>query len=226
MHSLSFSKLLQTCWGIYISACYIWNLVVYSLLLCGKFGKMLILECLILQPKYYDDDYGKMLETLLRCKNTGCLFLVGGRHVDGVFKVCILLVALLVFPDNNSFTSFWIAILWSLIGPWGFWNTWGTERHVYFNTSGEISHGHIIHWNQEKSRYMRFLNNKCSVTLLYLDCNFWISNLFILYSTVWKKKGTGYMKLQNDLKEWILTQVRNVMLCNFVNDWKIINLLH
>lgn len=41
----------------------------------------------LLNPKYYGDDYGKMLETLLACKNIGCVFLVGGRHVDGVFKV-------------------------------------------------------------------------------------------------------------------------------------------
>ncbi|KAG6655801.1 hypothetical protein CIPAW_05G241800 [Carya illinoinensis] len=28
-----------------------------------------------------------MLEILLGCKNTGCTFLVGGRNVDGTFKV-------------------------------------------------------------------------------------------------------------------------------------------
>ncbi|TXG57315.1 hypothetical protein EZV62_018628 [Acer yangbiense] len=41
----------------------------------------------LINPKYYDGDYGKMLETLSRCKNVGCTFLVGGRNVDGVFKV-------------------------------------------------------------------------------------------------------------------------------------------
>nr|GMD21156.1 uncharacterized protein LOC109160899 isoform X2 [Ipomoea batatas] len=38
-------------------------------------------------PKYYGNDYGKMLEILIGCKNTGCTFLVGGRNVDGAFKV-------------------------------------------------------------------------------------------------------------------------------------------
>ncbi|XP_008810043.1 uncharacterized protein LOC103721556 isoform X1 [Phoenix dactylifera] len=41
----------------------------------------------LIDPKYYGGDYGKMLETLLECKRTGCQFLVGGRKVDGVFKV-------------------------------------------------------------------------------------------------------------------------------------------
>ncbi|KAK3189347.1 hypothetical protein Dsin_028908 [Dipteronia sinensis] len=40
----------------------------------------------LINPKYYDGDYGKMLEILSRCKNIGCTFLVGGRNVDGVFK--------------------------------------------------------------------------------------------------------------------------------------------
>ncbi|KAK3036702.1 hypothetical protein RJ639_030526 [Escallonia herrerae] len=41
----------------------------------------------LVNPKYYGGDYGKMLEILVGCKNTGCTFLVGGRNVDGVFKV-------------------------------------------------------------------------------------------------------------------------------------------
>ncbi|KAF3634728.1 putative inactive leucine-rich repeat receptor-like protein kinase-like [Capsicum annuum] len=41
----------------------------------------------LVHPKYYGDDYGKMLEILLGCKNTGCTFLVGGRNVNGTFKV-------------------------------------------------------------------------------------------------------------------------------------------
>ncbi|KAI9170463.1 hypothetical protein LWI28_028405 [Acer negundo] len=41
----------------------------------------------LINPKYYDGDYGKMLEILSRCKNVGCTFLVGGRNVDGVFMV-------------------------------------------------------------------------------------------------------------------------------------------
>lgn len=43
-----------------------------------------------MQPKYYGGDYGKMLEILLNCKNTGSAFLVGGRNVDGAFKVRLL----------------------------------------------------------------------------------------------------------------------------------------
>ncbi|KAL2509662.1 Nucleotidylyl transferase superfamily protein [Forsythia ovata] len=38
-------------------------------------------------PKYYGGDYDRMLKILLECKNTGCIFLVGGRDVDGVLKV-------------------------------------------------------------------------------------------------------------------------------------------
>ncbi|KAL8161309.1 hypothetical protein V2J09_012798 [Rumex salicifolius] len=39
------------------------------------------------RPKYYEGSYKKMIDALLECKRTGCLFLVGGRSVDGVFKV-------------------------------------------------------------------------------------------------------------------------------------------
>ncbi|WOL17583.1 hypothetical protein Cni_G26376 [Canna indica] len=41
----------------------------------------------LVNPKYYGGDYNKMLEVLLGCKRTGCTFLVGGRTVDGVFKI-------------------------------------------------------------------------------------------------------------------------------------------
>ncbi|XP_010279361.2 PREDICTED: uncharacterized protein LOC104613296 isoform X1 [Nelumbo nucifera] len=41
----------------------------------------------LINPKYYGGDYSKMLEILIGCKRTGCTFLVGGRNVDGVFKV-------------------------------------------------------------------------------------------------------------------------------------------
>ncbi|XP_022993383.1 uncharacterized protein LOC111489421 isoform X2 [Cucurbita maxima] len=41
----------------------------------------------LIDPKYYDGDYKKMLEILLRIKNTGATFLVGGRNINGVFKV-------------------------------------------------------------------------------------------------------------------------------------------
>ncbi|RZB89337.1 hypothetical protein D0Y65_028268 [Glycine soja] len=38
-------------------------------------------------PKYYDGDYNMMQKILVGCKETGCTFLVGGRNVDGAFKV-------------------------------------------------------------------------------------------------------------------------------------------
>nr|CAD1823498.1 unnamed protein product [Ananas comosus var. bracteatus] len=41
----------------------------------------------LVNPKYYCGDYNNMVGTLLECKRTGCTFLVGGRKVDGVFKV-------------------------------------------------------------------------------------------------------------------------------------------
>lgn len=42
---------------------------------------------MLFQPKYYGGNYDNMIETLLGCKRTGCTFLVGGRNMDGVFKV-------------------------------------------------------------------------------------------------------------------------------------------
>ncbi|KAI3502585.1 hypothetical protein L1887_30744 [Cichorium endivia] len=41
----------------------------------------------LINPKYYGGNYENMIETLLGCKRTGCTFLVGGRNMDGVFKV-------------------------------------------------------------------------------------------------------------------------------------------
>ncbi|KAL8549522.1 hypothetical protein ACS0TY_008380 [Phlomoides rotata] len=41
----------------------------------------------LINPKYYSNNYERMLETLLGCKSTGCVFLVGGRSVDDDFKV-------------------------------------------------------------------------------------------------------------------------------------------
>ncbi|KAE8648616.1 uncharacterized protein LOC101217608 isoform X1 [Cucumis sativus] len=41
----------------------------------------------LIDPKYYDGDYKKMLEILIQIKNRGCTFLVSGRDIDGVFKV-------------------------------------------------------------------------------------------------------------------------------------------
>ncbi|XP_074274901.1 uncharacterized protein LOC141598962 isoform X2 [Silene latifolia] len=41
----------------------------------------------LINPKYYDGSYERMVEALLKCKSTGCVFVVGGRNVEGVFKV-------------------------------------------------------------------------------------------------------------------------------------------
>ncbi|XP_043701441.1 uncharacterized protein LOC122651928 [Telopea speciosissima] len=41
----------------------------------------------LVNPKYYGEDRGKMLDILLGCKRIGCTFLVGGRNIDGDFKV-------------------------------------------------------------------------------------------------------------------------------------------
>ncbi|XP_058087804.1 uncharacterized protein LOC131234843 isoform X1 [Magnolia sinica] len=41
----------------------------------------------LINPKYYGGDHDRMLEILIGCKRSGCTFLVGGRNVDGVFKV-------------------------------------------------------------------------------------------------------------------------------------------
>lgn len=41
----------------------------------------------LIDPKYYGNDYEKMVEILMGCKRTGTIFLVGGRNIDGVYKV-------------------------------------------------------------------------------------------------------------------------------------------
>ncbi|ONK81744.1 uncharacterized protein A4U43_C01F32440 [Asparagus officinalis] len=41
----------------------------------------------IVNPKYYGGDKRNMLDILIGCKMSGCMFLVGGRKVDGNFKV-------------------------------------------------------------------------------------------------------------------------------------------
>ncbi|XP_057810682.1 uncharacterized protein LOC131025092 [Salvia miltiorrhiza] len=41
----------------------------------------------LINPKYYSGDYERMLQTLLGCKSTGCVFLVAGRIIDAEFKV-------------------------------------------------------------------------------------------------------------------------------------------
>ncbi|KAI4357745.1 hypothetical protein L6164_001676 [Bauhinia variegata] len=35
------------------------------------------------QPRYYDGDYSRMPKILTGCKETRCIFLMGGRNVDG-----------------------------------------------------------------------------------------------------------------------------------------------
>lgn len=68
------------------------------------------------QPKYYGGDYEKMVETLAGCKRTGTVFLVGGRNVDGVFKVCLhtrsflfgSIMLFCIFVELNS------SIIWQL----------------------------------------------------------------------------------------------------------------
>ncbi|KAE8730282.1 putative inactive leucine-rich repeat receptor-like protein kinase [Hibiscus syriacus] len=40
----------------------------------------------LINPKYYDGSYNRMIETLSGYKRTGCIF-VAGRNVDGSFKV-------------------------------------------------------------------------------------------------------------------------------------------
>ncbi|PIN23710.1 hypothetical protein CDL12_03556 [Handroanthus impetiginosus] len=41
----------------------------------------------LINPKYYGGNRERMVEILSACKSTGCIFLVGGRNVDGEFKV-------------------------------------------------------------------------------------------------------------------------------------------
>ncbi|MBA0738817.1 hypothetical protein Gogos_012138, partial [Gossypium gossypioides] len=41
----------------------------------------------LINPKYYDGSYDRMIETLSGCKRTGCTFIVAGRKVDSTFKV-------------------------------------------------------------------------------------------------------------------------------------------
>lgn len=65
-----------------------------------------------MQPKYYDGDYNKMLKILVGCKETGCTFLVGGRNVDGAFKVLLhkqRAFLIVIFVSKFSVSE---AILW------------------------------------------------------------------------------------------------------------------
>lgn len=65
-----------------------------------------------MQPEYYDGDYNKMLKILVGCKETGCTFLVGGRNVDGAFKVLLhkqRAFLIVIFVSKFSVSE---AILW------------------------------------------------------------------------------------------------------------------
>ena len=111
-------------------------------------------EVYSLQPKYYGGDYNRLLEILLECKSTGTTFLVGGRKIEGVFKVWIHL--------DIFFTHIWREkkgghlILYihatCLEGPWGFRHSKRVERHVHLHTRGNVSHGYFIYWNKEEPR--------------------------------------------------------------------------
>lgn len=52
-----------------------------------RYQRRIIKDLNLLQPKYYEGSDKRMLEILGDCKRTGCVFLVGGRNVDGVFQV-------------------------------------------------------------------------------------------------------------------------------------------
>ncbi|CAA6665288.1 unnamed protein product [Spirodela intermedia] len=41
----------------------------------------------LIHPKYYGESYHQMIEILNGCKRLSCTFLVGGRKIDGDFKV-------------------------------------------------------------------------------------------------------------------------------------------
>ncbi|XP_039034926.1 uncharacterized protein LOC120171262 isoform X2 [Hibiscus syriacus] len=40
----------------------------------------------LINPKYYDGSYHRMIETLSGCKRTGCIFIVAGRNVNEYAK--------------------------------------------------------------------------------------------------------------------------------------------
>lgn len=90
---------------------------------------------LLLQPKYYDRDYNKMLKILIGCKETGCTFLVGGRSVDGAFKVvlhkkgAIIILVFLFLKFNRS-----EAIVWCSTGSWRFGCSRGTKGYVHLHS--------------------------------------------------------------------------------------------
>lgn len=67
---------------------------------------------LLQHPKYYDGDYNMMLKILVGCKETGCTFLVGGRNVDGAFKVLLhkkraFLIVMFLFKFSVSEAILW-----------------------------------------------------------------------------------------------------------------------
>ncbi|CAI0453867.1 unnamed protein product [Linum tenue] len=60
-----------------------------KIILPGSFNPLHDGHLKLLEPKYYDGSYEKMLEILGACKARGCTFLVGGRSTDGVFKLSL-----------------------------------------------------------------------------------------------------------------------------------------
>ena len=110
-------------------------------------------EVYSLQPKYYGGDYNRMLEILLECKSTGTTFLVGGRKIEGVFKVWIHLDIFFTHiwrEKKRSFDTVYTCYLFE--GPWGFRHSKRAERHVHLHTRGKVSHGYFIYWNKEEAR--------------------------------------------------------------------------
>lgn len=105
---------------------------------------------LLLQPKYYDGDYNKMLKILIGCKDTGCTFLVGGRNVDGAFKVVCIRKDHFKFKHSCFSSSMITRLLYGSTGSWRSWYSRRTKRHVHLHSGWEVSHGYIIHWDKKK----------------------------------------------------------------------------
>lgn len=105
---------------------------------------------LLMQPKYYDGDYNKMMKILIGCKEIGCTFLVGGRNVDGAFKVVMhnkraILIFLFIFSISMLMRS-----LCGATGSWRFECSRGTKRHVRLHSSRTVPHGYIFYRDKEK----------------------------------------------------------------------------
>ena len=140
------------------------------------------------QPKYYDGDYKKMLEILIGCKKTGCTFLVGGRNVDGAFKVglhtCLLRLWVFLFMSILfPLVTLWMPLYYTYAGSWRFWHSRGVKRHVHINTSREVPRGYFFHRTKEKSWNVNFLLLTTSFKLNAEENNYILVNvaLIIIY---------------------------------------------